>query len=109
MRIVFLVIFFFFFISNVPAQSATGVRGTKQRPQDTPYSVVSRDANSRVWERAVHEKSPDGEWVSRVHRVEELGTGMHHKEANGDWVESKEQIDLLPDGAAQAVHGLHQA
>lgn len=74
-------------------------------PEDTPYTVVNRDANSRVWERTTYEQGASGEIVPHIHRYEELATGMHYLGENGEWVESKEQIDILPDGSAAALKG----
>lgn len=112
MRILFAVVFVSFFILSASAQTAVNTQrsipSAKQHPRSTPYSVVNRDANSRTWERTTYEKAPDGQWIPRTHRVVELGTGMHYKDATGNWVESNEQIDLMPDGTAQAVHGQHQ-
>ena len=77
-------------------------------PSPTPYSVVGRDANSRVWERTTYELSPAGSVVPQTNRYVELATGLHYQK-NGQWVESKEQIDILPNGTAAATHGQHQA
>jgi len=77
-------------------------------PEPTPYEVVTRDANSRVWEQMVYEKSSTGEVIGKKHSYTELATGLHYQK-NGKWAESKEQIDILPDGTAQAIQGQHQA
>ena len=77
-------------------------------PAATPYAVVSRDANSQVWERTVYEPSPSGQMVSRKHSYTELSSGLNFLKA-GQWVESKEQIEVLPQGGAAAVQGQHQA
>src|SRR6185437_10172064 len=110
MRTLLSAILFCFLVSSIPAQTTVGAHHAPKnpRPHNTPYSVVSHDANSRVWERTTYEKAPDGQWIPHTHRYEELGTGMYHQDANGDWIESKEKIDLMPDGTAQAVHGQHQ-
>jgi hypothetical protein len=77
-------------------------------PAPTAYSVVQRDGNSRVWERTVYERGPEGTIVPRNHRYTELATGMHYQK-NGQWLESKEEIDLLSQGGAAATQGQHQA
>ena len=76
-------------------------------PPPTAYSVVGRDANSRVWERTTYELSPSGSVVPQKNRYTELATGLHYNK-NGQWVESKEKIDILPNGTAAATQGQHQ-
>jgi hypothetical protein len=76
--------------------------------QDTPYAVVDRGANHRVWQRTTYETRPDGKQIPHIHKYTELATGLHYKK-NGQWVESKEQIDILPNGTAAATQGQHQA
>jgi hypothetical protein len=76
-------------------------------PAPTPYTVVSRDANSAVWEQTTYELSPSGQVVPRQHRYTELASGLNYQ-ANGQWVPSKEEIDILPDGTAAATNGQHQ-
>lgn len=78
------------------------------KDESTPFVVVARDANSRVWERTIDERGPSGESMPKKHSYTELTTGMHYQK-NGQWLESKEQIDILPGGTAQAVQGQHQA
>ena len=80
----------------------------KELPAPTPYAVTARDANSRVWEQTVYEKSPTGEVIGKKHSYSELATGLNHL-VNGQWVESSEQIDILPNGTAAATNGQHQA
>ena len=76
-------------------------------PAPTPYTVVSRDANSAIWERTTYELSPSGQVVPRTHRYTELATGLNFW-SNGQWTPSREEIDLLPDGMAAATNGQHQ-
>jgi len=92
--------------ATVSAQPAAPLPAT---PADTPYAVVERGPHHRVWERVTYELGPSGQAVPRVHRYQELATGMHYKDANGQWVETKEQINILPDGTASATQGQHQA
>jgi hypothetical protein len=73
------------------------------------YAVVQRDANSRIWERTTYKQAPSGELLPQSTRYTELATGMHYKDPRtGEWVESKEQIEIVTTGGAQAVHGQHQ-
>jgi hypothetical protein len=90
--------------------TGTGTTTTAKKtalPKPTPYSVVQRGANDRVWERATYERTPYGTIVPKKHQYTELATGMHYWN-NGQWVESKEQIDILPQGGAAATQGQHK-
>lgn len=87
---------------------STSASTSAARPADTPYEVVSRDANSRVWERTEYEQGASGEWVPRVHRYIELATGLNYKDSSGNLVESKEEINPAPGGGAEAVQGEHK-
>lgn len=89
-----------------PSTSANTARPTP--PRDTPYAVVSRDANSRIWERTTYEKRRDGQWIPHVHRYNEIATGLHYRDESGNWLDSKEDIELSPNGGAEAVHGQHR-
>lgn len=84
------------------AQQATSV------PPPTPYTVISRDANSRVWERTTYEVTPSGQIISHKQHYTELASGLCYKQ-NGQWVDSQEQINILPDGTAAATNGQYQA
>lgn len=75
---------------------------------DTPYAVVDRGANHRVWQRTTYETTPDGRQIPQIHKYTELATGLHYFE-KGQWIESKEEIDILPNGTAAAIQGQHQA
>jgi hypothetical protein len=74
--------------------------------RDTPYAVVERGANHRIWQRTTYETLPSGQTVSHVHQYTELATGLHYLE-NGQWVESKEVIEAFPGGAV-ARQGQHK-
>ena len=76
-------------------------------PAPTPYSAVSRDANSAIWQRTTYELSPSGQVVPRTHQYTELATGLNFW-SNGQWTPSREEIDLLPNGMAAATNGQHQ-
>ena len=75
-------------------------------PATTPDTIVSRDANSRVWERTVYEADASGSVVPQKNRYVELATGLHYWE-NDQWKESKEEIELYPGGAI-ARQGQHK-
>ena len=90
-----------------PDASASAGQGTIQA-QDTPYAVVERGANHRIWQRTTYETTPDGRQIPHIHKYNELATGMCFQQ-NGQWVNSKEEIDILPSGTAAATQGQHQA
>jgi hypothetical protein len=96
------------FFTWITATAMGQVQHAINLPSPTPYTIVSRDANSRVWEKTTYEVSPSGEIVPQVHRYTELGTGLCYQQ-NGQWVDSQEQINLQPDGTASATQGQHQA
>src|SRR6266852_9410972 len=90
--------------SATATTAPTPVAGT-----ETPYSVVQRDANSRVWRKFHYESTPSGDVFAQPHQYTELATGMHFIR-NGQWVETTEQIQLLPSGVgAAATNGPHLA
>ena len=92
-----------------PAQTGLSAPPTgAPAPQDTPYEIVSQDANSRTWERIAYEQSPSGRWFPHIHRYQELATGLHYRGADGNWVESREDIQTGSDGGAQAMQGQYK-
>ena len=97
------------FLSSTAVWAQTTTAGNQaQPPKPAPYSIVQRDANSRVWERYIFEKAPDGTLLAKPHRIIELATGMNYLK-QGQWVSSQEQINVLAQGGAEAVQGQHQA
>ena len=72
------------------------------------YSVVQRDANSRVWEWTENQQGLDGQIIPKKHDYTELGSGLCYQQ-NGQWIDSQETINVLPDGSAEAIQGQHQA
>jgi hypothetical protein len=94
------------FISLCRAQQVTQQSTTLLPP--TQPSVVSRDANSRVWRWTEYEQGPGGQSISQAHSYTELATGLCYRQ-NGQWMDSLEQINILPDGSAAATNGQHQA
>lgn len=93
------------FCAQVSSQATTGA---STLPAATPYAVVSRDANSAVWQWTRYEQMPNGTIGPQLHRYVELATGLNHF-VNGQYVPSSEEIDLSPDGSsAVATNGQHQ-
>jgi hypothetical protein len=94
----------FFTVLNLSAQTASQTSSTTP-PQDTPYTVVHNEANSRVWERTVYETLPSGESIPHVQHYEETATGLNFKNSDtGQWEASSEEIEQIPGGAV-ARHG----
>lgn len=89
---------------NGPLAQSTNVSG----PQDTPYTIISRDENSRVWQRTVYAQDASGQWVTNLHSYTELASGICYQQ-NGQWLDSVEEIDPAPGGGAQALQAPHQA
>jgi len=113
MKTLYVAVFSLLIAFNLSGQQNVGISPGKSRGAKPPlpkanYSVVDRDANSRVWERTTYEKGPSGEMIPHVHRYTELATGMHYQRGS-QWLESKEEIEIDPAGGAKAIHGQHQA
>jgi len=107
MKISILALFIFAFVLNCSeAQSTT--QSQVNVPAPTPYTIVDQDANSRVWQREEYEAGPNGQIVTNLHSYTELASGLNHF-VNGQWVESKDEINILPDGTAEATNGQLQA
>ena len=80
--------------------STTQTGANKIVPPPTAYAVVARAANSRVWERTVYERGPNGQAIPRKHRYTELASGLNYWDSTaGQWVESQELIEAYPSGA----------
>src|SRR5579859_8073174 len=79
-------------------------------PSPTPYSVIRRGPNEKVWERLEYEYSPSGNVISRPHRYTEIATGLEFwSGVSNQWVDTVEQILPLSDGsAAAATNGPHK-
>jgi hypothetical protein len=84
---------------------------TLTQPTPTPYAVVSRDANSALWQRTSYGKAPDGTIITNLHQYTELATGLNFKNPQtGQWQPSSEIIAISVDGtSASAINGQHQA
>jgi hypothetical protein len=93
-----------YFILAWSSLAALGQTQTTTVPAPTPFSVVSRGGNSRVWERTTYELSPSGQVVPHLHHYTEVASGLCYQQ-NGQWVDSQEQITIQPDGTAAATNG----
>ena len=82
--------------------AATGQTATQNAPSPTSYAVTESGANYRVWEKTTFEHG-----TNRVHKYTELATGLNFLKKN-QWTPSKEEIDILPQGGAEAIQGQHQ-
>jgi hypothetical protein len=96
---------------HIPAQ--TIISGANQvgatNVQNSPFTVIQRDANSTVWQRTNYERGPSGEMLPHVHHLVELATGLNYTNSQtGQWTPSKEEIELLSDGTAAATQGQHR-
>src|SRR6266481_1943066 len=73
------------------AQPSTSTApATTQSPSpipDTPYSVVDRGPNHRVWQKFSYETTVDGHVFAHSHSYTEIATGLSHLVGN-QWVDS---------------------
>jgi len=107
MKTSILALFIFAFVLNCSEAQMPTTQSQVTVPAATPYTIVSQDANSRVWQREEYEAGPNGEIVTNTHSYTELATGLNHL-VNGQFVASSEQIEILPDGSAEATQGQNQ-
>lgn len=86
----------------LPAQSSA--------PQfKSEYTVTARGSHHRVWERIEVVVAPDGSEVERVHRYEELASGLCvFNPRTGDYEDADESFDLTPEGFAVSRRTQHQ-
>jgi hypothetical protein len=96
-------------VSTLQAQTLTqDPANNVNLPSPTPYSVVSRDGNSALWQQQTYQQGPKGTIVTNTHQYTEIGTGLNHL-VNGQYVPSAEDIEISPDGSsASATNGQHQ-
>jgi uncharacterized repeat protein (TIGR03803 family) len=94
----------------LPAMDALGQSANSSVPAPTPWTITSRSANSRIWQRTTYELSPSGQVIPHLHQYTELGTGICYQQPGGDgqWLDSQEAINILQDGTASATNGQHQ-
>src|SRR5260370_8878469 len=89
-----------------PNPSATPATAQAPSPiPDTPYSVVERGANHRVWQKFSYETTVDGQVVAHSHSYTEIATGLAHLVGN-QWVDSSPEIQITATGA-QATNAQH--
>ncbi|HXC36766.1 MAG TPA: hypothetical protein VNV43_12885 [Candidatus Acidoferrales bacterium] len=94
----------FAFVATCGAQQTTV-------PAPTPWTITSRSANSRIWQRTTYELSPSGQAIPHLHQYTELGTGICYQQPGGDcqWLDSQEIVNVFPDGSgASATNGQYQ-
>lgn len=94
-------------VSTAPEILCAQLNVTASAPADTPYSVVDRSGNARVYQRITYEPGPSGEWFPHTNSYTELGTGLCYQQ-DGQWVDSVEEIDPVLNGGAEAIQGQHQ-
>ncbi|HEY0549119.1 MAG TPA: lamin tail domain-containing protein, partial [Verrucomicrobiae bacterium] len=70
-------------------------------------TVVARDAHRRIWQRDNLITTADGKLVNQPKRVVEIATGLHYRGETGEWKESRDEIEIVADGAA-ATKGPHK-
>lgn len=86
-------------VSNVLAAEGTS----------TEYSVKARSANSKTWERTEVEILPDGAAITRLHRYEEIASGLCVLDPKtGHYEDADESFEITADGYAVARHTQHQ-
>jgi hypothetical protein len=108
MKISILGLFIFAFALNCSEAQPTAAQGQAATPVPAPYTIVSQDGNSRVWQREEYEAGPNGIIETNVHSYTELTSGLNFWR-NNEWNPSQDQISILPDGTASATNGQHQA
>ena len=74
-------------------------------PADTPYAVVERGADHKVWQRVTWTPDAFGFFTPVTNSYTELQTSMAHL-VNGQWVDSSDQIQVTATGA-QATNSGH--
>lgn len=91
------------------AQSPSQTIGTSQQTQlqDTPYEVIDRGADYKVWQKTTYVVGPEGAPHPSIHQYRELATGLNHY-VGGEWIDSSEKIEALPQGGEAATNGQHQ-
>jgi Glucodextranase, domain B len=95
--------------SSLQAQTSTQAPANNVTlPVPTPYAVVSRDANSAVWQRTTYDRAPDGSLVPHIYQYKEIANGLNHL-VNGQYAPSSENVEISSDGSsASSTNGAHQ-
>ncbi|HWY31067.1 MAG TPA: hypothetical protein VNX46_09950 [Candidatus Acidoferrum sp.] len=96
------------FVANRLEAQITTPQSQTTVPAPTAYTVVSQDANSRIWQREEYEADPNGQIITHYQHYTELATGLNFKDYSGNFHASKEEIDIQPDGTAAATQGQHK-
>jgi hypothetical protein len=77
-------------------------------PSPGPYAVISRDANSAVWQQETYRQTSRGAIITNIHRYVQLETGLNFWR-DGQWNASREEISVSPDGlSASGTNSQHQ-
>jgi hypothetical protein len=91
------------------AQTSKQTTTSDALPSPTPYAVMSRGADSAVWQRETYGRAPDGSVVTNIQKYTELANGLNYL-VNGQWAPSTENVEISADGtSASATNGQHQA
>lgn len=96
-----------YFCAGILAITACSLRA---QVSSGPYAIVSRTANSRVWQNVTCiTNSFSGGIRYLTNSYTELCTGICYQtnQTNGQWLDSTEVIEPIA-GGAQAVHGPHR-
>lgn len=95
-------------LAQTPAASPTAPP-SPPAAATTPYSVVERGPNHRVWAKVTWQTNALGRIRAQTNSFVELASGLHFRNTAGQWQETSEQIDLLPGGfGAAATNGPRQ-
>jgi hypothetical protein len=71
--------------------------------------VIERGANHKVVQHLTWTTDDKGEAIAQTNSFTELATGLNYQNEKGEWEESREEIEILPNGAgAAARHGQHK-
>jgi hypothetical protein len=87
------------------AQSALASADMSLSANASPYTIVSRSAHSRTWQRVEWENGMGGQQIPHIHRYIEITTGMAHL-VGDQWVDSSPEIQVTATGA-QALNAQH--
>lgn len=89
----------------------TSLLGTAAIPREASadkLNILERGPNHRVVRHVTRHTNDVGLVFARTNNYTELATGLHYQE-NGVWKETKEEIEILPNGAgAVARQGGHK-
>lgn len=92
------------FFARITAEAQTPAASANQAPQGTPYTVISRSSNTRVWTGTNFTRDASGAWIPNIQQCTELAVGICHTNSSGDYVDSSPDIAILPDGSAAATN-----